>query len=262
MALLANPAPQEQLYRRILGVRFFVGDAVAAVNAGSRGGLVVAPAAPALVELHRDPSYRQALLEADLALTDSAFLVMLWNLITADRIPRVSGLEYLRLLLARPDFMERGSTLWVMPSTTSREQNLRWLREQGYPFDESDCYLAPRYRHDAVEDCHLARMIEVRRPKHVIVCVGGGVQEKLGLYLKRHCSSAPAIHCIGAAIGFLSGDQVRIPEWADRQFLGWLFRCLSDPRRFVPRYARAFSLAGMIWRYRSRLPEISASAAS
>ena len=35
---------------------------------------------------------------------------------------------------------------------------------------------------------------------------------------------APAIHCIGAALGFLTGDQVRIPHWADQWILGWLFR--------------------------------------
>jgi UDP-N-acetyl-D-mannosaminuronic acid transferase (WecB/TagA/CpsF family) len=64
----------------------------------------------------------------------------------------------------------------------------------------------------------------------------------------------PAIHCIGAAIAFLSGDQVHIPAWADRFYLGWLFRCLSSPKRYVPRYLDAFGLAPLLWRYRSELP--------
>lgn len=45
-------------HRQILGIRFFVGDAPKAVAIGSRGGLVVVPAAPALMELRRDPEYR------------------------------------------------------------------------------------------------------------------------------------------------------------------------------------------------------------
>lgn len=257
MASLAPPTPDQKQYRRILGVRFFIGDAPSAVHAGSRGGLVVAPAAPALVDLGHDHGYRQALLEADLALTDSGFLVMLWNLMAADSIQRVSGLEYLRLLLAKPEFKKRGSVLWVMPSAASRDRNLRWLRQNGYPFSESDCYIAPKYSKAAVEDPRLVALLNERRPQHVIICVGGGIQEKLGLYLKRHCTSSPALHCIGAAIGFLSGDQVRIPNWADQKVLGWFFRCVSDPKRFVPRYTRALGLPAMLWRYRSRIPDMN-----
>ncbi len=47
-------------YRRILGVNFFAGNATAAVDLGCRGGLVVVPAVPALVELGRDHSDREA----------------------------------------------------------------------------------------------------------------------------------------------------------------------------------------------------------
>ncbi len=86
--------------------------------------------------------------------------------------------------------------------------------------------------------------------------LGGGTQERLGLYLKQHLAYRPAIHCIGAAIAFLSGDQVDIPVWGDRFYLGWLFRCLSDPKRFVPRYWGARKLIALMWRYRDRLPEL------
>ena len=249
------PSTDDRRYRRILGVRFFAGDAPEAVEAGARGGLVVAPAAPALVELARDSEYRQALLEADLVITDSGFLVLLWNLMNADRIHRVSGLEYLKLLLARREFEEPGVALWVMPSLASRERNLDWLRTNGHPVQISDCYVAPRYVAGAIVDQSLVDLVTVRRPRRVVVCVGGGIQEKLGLYLKRHCAGKPAIHCIGAAIGFLTGDQVRIPDWADRKVLGWLFRCASNPRRFVPRYFRALALPLLLWRYRSRMPD-------
>jgi len=54
------------------------------------------------------------------------------------------------------------------------------------------------------------------------VTVGGGTQERLGLYIKRNLDYLPAIHCIGAAIAFLSGDQVKIPEWVDNcTWVGW-----------------------------------------
>lgn len=242
-------------YRHILGVKFFAGAASEAVEAGAKGGLIVAPAAPALLELSRDPEYRQALLEADLAITDSGFLVLVWNLMSMDCVRRISGLEYLKLLLNRASFKERGSVIWVMPSTTSMERNLLWLKAKGYPFSADDCYVAPQYAKGPISDDKLVALINERQPKHVVICVGGGVQEKLGFYLKRRCTSQPAIHCIGAAIGFLTGDQVRIPAWADQTVLGWLFRCVSNPGRFVPRYARALELPLMLLRYGNRSPE-------
>ena len=244
-------------YTNILGIRFFTGDAGSAVELGSQGGLMLAPAAPALCELGRDHAYRQALQQADLVITDSGFLVLLWNTMTRDQIERVSGLKYLKLLLSRTEFKEPGASFWVMPSAEAMRRNLAWLQTNGCRLRAEDCYVAPRYAPGPISDEALLNRINQRRPRHVVVCVGGGIQEKLGLYLKRGCSSQPSIHCIGAAIGFLTGDKVRIPEWADQKILGWFFRCVSDPKRFVPRYARALELPFILWRYRSQMPAAS-----
>jgi UDP-N-acetyl-D-mannosaminuronic acid transferase (WecB/TagA/CpsF family) len=254
--LPAFPVFADRDYRHILGVRFFVGEAREAVEIGVRGGLVVVPAAPALLELGRDRAYRQALVEADLAITDSGFLVLLWSVMMRDRIRRVSGLEYLKLLLKRPEFSQAGAAFLVMPSQVSLERNLRWLTAQGYPICREDCYVAPKYGSGAVTDDPLVKIINERHPRHVIIGLGGGVQEKLGFYLKQHAAFLPAIHCVGAAIGFLSGDQVRIPGWADQWILGWLFRCAANPGCFVPRYMKALQLPMLLWRYRGRMPDL------
>lgn len=253
-ASLAQRTTQHS-YRTILGINFFTGDAARAVELGARGGLVLAPAAPALCELGRDQAYRQALQHADLVITDSGLLVLLWNAMTRDQIERVSGLKYLRVLLSRDDFKYPGASFWVMPSVAARDRNLHWLQSAGCRVTVDDCYVAPKYSTDGIVDEKLLELLNRRAPRHVVVCVGGGVQEKLGLYLKRGCSSQPAIHCIGAAIGFLTGDQVRIPDWADQKILGWFFRCVSDPRRFVPRYVRALELPLMLLRYGSQPPK-------
>jgi N-acetylglucosaminyldiphosphoundecaprenol N-acetyl-beta-D-mannosaminyltransferase len=260
-----SPSPvatAEKNFRRILGVRFFVGDAASAVELGSRGALVVVPAAPALMDLLRDPEYRRALLGADFAITDSGLLVLLWNAMKRDNIQRVSGLKYLRLLLGRPEFHKQDAALWIMPSQAAMQKNLAWLNAQGFPVRAEDCYVAPKYSAHGVIDEDLAKLVNERNPRHVIIGLGGGIQEKLGLYLKQHCQIYPAIHCIGAAIGFLSGDQVNIPAWADKFILGWLFRCASNPTRFVPRYARALRLPALLWRYRDQMPAMLAGASA
>jgi UDP-N-acetyl-D-mannosaminuronic acid transferase (WecB/TagA/CpsF family) len=254
----AFPHGNETSFQRILGVRFFVGSADEAVEIGLRGGLVVVPAAPALVELQFNEHYREALLNADLALTDSGLMVLLWRILSGRRITRVSGLKYLKLLLERRALQPRKSVLWIMPNAVARDQNLAWLRTQGYDFDESDCYIAPQYSEARVRDDDLVGLAAKRKPRHIVVCLGGGTQERVGLMLKRACDFSPCIHCIGAAIGFLTGNQVRIPTWADRYFLGWLFRCVSEPGKFVPRYWKACQLVPMMIRYRENPPKICA----
>lgn len=239
--------------RQILGIRFHAGDVQSALERMAGGGLLVVPAAPALKDMATHAGYREALLDADVAITDSAFMVLIWNLMERDRLPRVSGLAYLRALLEREDARRPGNTLWVMAGRASAEKNLEWLRSQGIEVPEECVYLAPMYG-DPMEDEALVARLERLRPQHVVITVGGGTQERLGAYLKHQLDYRPALHCIGAAIAFLSGDQVHIPVWADRLYLGWLFRCLSSPKRYVPRYLSAPRLLPLLWRYRGRLP--------
>jgi UDP-N-acetyl-D-mannosaminuronic acid transferase (WecB/TagA/CpsF family) len=245
-----------RITHRILGIDFFDGSARAAIDLLQNGGLLVVPAAPALKELDCNPEYREALLNADLVLTDSAFMVLLWNRMQSTQIKRLSGLEYLRELLLEPDVCEPGNTLWIMASPASAQCNLAWLKKQGIDVPEDYIYTAPIYGSDPIDDPVLLERLNRLRPRQVILTLGGGTQERVGLYLKRSLDYRPAIHCIGAAIAFLSGDQVYIPVWADKYYLGWLFRSLSEPTRYGPRYADAFKLYPLMRRYRDRLPDL------
>src|ERR1700753_2026167 len=115
----------------ILGVRFFAGTGEGAVERMERGGLLVVPAAPALKDIDCNIQYREALLNADLCITDSAFMVLIWNRISKQKIHRLSGLKYLRELLARPETHRPGNVVWIMASPVSAERNLAWLKTQG-----------------------------------------------------------------------------------------------------------------------------------
>lgn len=242
---------------RILGIDFFDGSAKEAIDImRTNGGLLVVPAAPALKDLDRNRDYRESLLNADLAITDSAFMVLIWNRLQSTQIKRLSGLEYLRELLLESDIRQPGNTFWIMASPTSAKRNLDWLAEQGITIPEDHIYMAPMYGNAPIVDPALIDLLNRLRPQHVIVTIGGGTQERLGLYLKRNLSYRPAIHCIGAAIAFLSGDQVHIPVWADKYYLGWLLRFLAEPKRYIPRYWDARKLLALMLRHRSSLPDL------
>ncbi len=240
-----------QTFQPILGIKFFTGD-LEGLLACCPGNFIVVPSAPTLVELPTDPAYRESVERSDFAITDSGFMVLLWKLITGQTLIRISGLKLLRALLASDDLRDPGSSYWIMPSLVEQETNLAWFRAEGYPVTEADCFLAPVYGKGPLADSELLARIEARRPRYIIINIGGGVQERLGYYLRQNLSYRPCIVCVGAAIAFITGGQANIPPWADRFMLGWFFRCLQAPAKFIPRYRRAVRLVYILAKYRER----------
>jgi N-acetylglucosaminyldiphosphoundecaprenol N-acetyl-beta-D-mannosaminyltransferase len=241
---------------RILGLDFFGGTVARAVDAAlTRRGLVVAPSGTCFSRLQRDEVYRSAMTQADLVLPDSGFMVLLWRLLRRERITRISGLAYLKELLSRTEFRTDRSILWVLPDEHATVTTISWLQDHGFFTTADDCYIAPIYEPD-VSDPVLLERVQSARPGHVVIALSGGVQEKLGFYLRDDAGYRPAIHCIGGALGFITGYQIAIPNWADRLYLGWLCRLLANPRRFLPRTLTALALPGLIMRHRENLPPL------
>ncbi|MGA2251159.1 MAG: hypothetical protein ABSG47_11285, partial [Terracidiphilus sp.] len=69
------------------------------------------------------------LLGADFAIADSTLMVLLWNLIQRDRIPKLSGLKYLRVLLEHSLQARHGCAARVPLSTDSVGIHLRENRD-------------------------------------------------------------------------------------------------------------------------------------
>src|SRR5271163_1539635 len=177
--------------RRILGIEFFHGGASEAVERIRKGGLLVVPSGPGLSSLPWEEDYREALLEADLVIADSGFMVMLWNLLESDNVARLSGLRYFTHLVADPEFRRQGAALYVMASEESARRNVGWLDRQGVCIEPAQVYIAPDYS-SGVVDPVLVKRIVAMRPRHIVITVGGGIQERLGLYIKRSVDYVPA----------------------------------------------------------------------
>lgn len=251
----SNPLPQNGC-ERILGIPFFTGTVAEAVERHRHnGGYIVIPAAPALIKLNYDEAYRRAMQNADLALADSGLLVLLWRLATGRKLQNISGITYLKALLGDGRLGEGGNSFWVIGSNDAKEKALRWLGSRGLRIDQRDCYVTPRASSSS-DDYKLLSQIEERRPGDIVIAVAGGAQEKLALYLRECLLWRPSIHCVGAALDFLSGAERAIPEWAERTHLGWLIRLLAQPRMFFPRIGIAFALSRMVFKYRSEMPPL------
>jgi N-acetylglucosaminyldiphosphoundecaprenol N-acetyl-beta-D-mannosaminyltransferase len=239
--------------RQILGIRFFNGDAGEAIALMTQyGGFLVAPSGTCFARLREDERYRRAIVAADMAIADSGLMAVLWRLLRREKVQRISGLKYLKHLFEKLKG-EGTKVFWVLPNERACQKLIDWSRRESFLINTENCYIAPRYGSD-VEDRNLLALIEQNRPAQVVVAIGSGAQEKLGYYLRENLSYRLAIHCIGAALGFVTGDQAAIPDRVDRLYLGWLWRLVAQPRTFIPRLSRGFELPWLIWKYGEKLP--------
>jgi exopolysaccharide biosynthesis WecB/TagA/CpsF family protein len=248
--------------RQILGIQFFNGDVDEAIESMfQRGGFVVAPSGTCFSRLREDEMYRRAIISADLAIADSGLMVSTWHLLQHENVQRISGFKYLKHLLEKLKGEGTEEVFWVLPNARAQQKLFDWSRREAFPITRENCYVAPRYGSD-VEDRNLLALIQQHRLAHIIIAIGSGAQEKLGHFLRENLSYRPSIHCIGAALGFITGDQTAIPEWADRLYVGWLWRLVAQPHIFIPRLSRAVELPWLIWKYGEKLPPLRSQARS
>lgn len=231
---------------QILGIQFFNGKVAEVFRfLNDKGGLLTVPAAPALVTVSNDSHYYKSLLESDIVIPDSGYMVLIWNLFFKNKISKISGLEFINFFMNTSDIIKHDSIFLVNPSDVDGTINRDFLNAKGFQVTVEDSYTAPFYNGN-VNDDKLLALIEKQKPKWIFVNIGGGTQEKLGLFLKNNLTYSPAILCTGAALAFKTGRQVNVPVWADYIYMGWFMRCLSNPKVFVPRYFSGFKLLTMI----------------
>jgi N-acetylglucosaminyldiphosphoundecaprenol N-acetyl-beta-D-mannosaminyltransferase len=77
--------------------------------------------------------------------------------------------------------------------------------------------------------------VKARAPL-IFLALGRPQQEILASRIADHPQARGVGLCVGASIDFLTGRQRRAPVWIQKSGLEWLYRLLSDPRRFARRY--------------------------
>ncbi|WP_339838908.1 WecB/TagA/CpsF family glycosyltransferase [uncultured Flavobacterium sp.] len=236
---------------QILGIKFYNGLVKGVFDfLHEKGGLLTVPAAPALVTIKEDKSYYDSLLKSDIVIPDSGYMVLIWNFLYKNKLKKISGLEFINHFLSQSDRVNQGKLFLINPSELDGQINTQYLNNAGFDLEEAYNYTAPFYKNNII-DVDLLDQLEKKKPKWILINIGGGTQEKLGLYLKENLFYKPAILCTGAAIAFKTGRQGKMPTWMDQIYLGWLHRCISNPKTFVPRYLKGFKLLKLILQYKT-----------
>ena len=207
---------------------------------------MVVPSGPGLSTMDKDLKYTEAVLNADFAIPDSGYMVLLLRLLKGIRLSKLSGYEFLNHFF-KENFNENDIFL-IDPNEEESKLNNDYLNNIGIPIEKSYQYVAPRYGDYEIADRVLLNRLNTLRekPKYIMINLGSGVQEPLGYYLIQNLKFRPTIICTGAAISFFTGSQVNISPLIDTFGLGWLWRCFSNPLVFIPRYLSAFKLFFLI----------------
>ena len=120
------------------------------------------------------------------------------------------------------------------------------LKKKGVLKKNLHNYIAPKYNPKLILDKKLLNTIKKIRPNYILINIGGGTQEILGLYIKKNINFKCTILCNGAAISFFTGDQAPINNFYDKIYLGWLIRIIFNPIIFIPRYLRTIKLINIV----------------
>lgn len=251
---------------RFLGIRFWNGSTDSLLREMDLlGGVLTVPSAPSLAQAGRDRTLLHAYRSSRWAVVDGGYIALILRFVCWRSARRISGRQLIERLFADEELavpMRERTILWVVPNPAEEERIHPFLLRQGFRDEKQFYYHAPFYRtDDEFLDRGLLARVADEKPDWLIICIGGGRQEKLAYWLAREAAATgtpkkPAILCTGAAIAFFTGSQATIPRWADRLYLGWLFRIFENPRLYIPRYFGAcWQLPLMLWRFRKELRE-------
>ena len=217
------------------------------VTAETPFGYIVTPNVDHVVRLSNEelePALDAAYADADLCVCDSRILAMLARL-RGIHLPVVTGSDLTAAILN--SVIVRGDRAAVVGGSAELVQRLSDL----YPDVEFVHHLPPMgLRRNVAAQTAAATFISQAKCRFTFIAVGSPQQELVAARVEGGTGFGL---CIGAALEFLTGDQVRAPMVVRRFGLEWAHRLMSDPGRLWRRYLvegpQVFLLA---WRWKAR----------
>tara|TARA_B100000902_G_C27047925_1_gene782635 strand:- start:131 stop:862 length:732 start_codon:yes stop_codon:yes gene_type:complete len=210
----------------------------------AKNGLFVFPAGPALASIQKSKIYHNSLQKADFVFFDSGFFVLLLKVFKNISVNKFSGYKFLSLFFNYLKKNKKKSIFSIDPNLDFSKSNQLYLKSLG--IKKVNNYLAPKYEIKNFSDKKLLKLLKKIKPDFIIINIGGGIQEVLGLYLKKKLKFKVTILCTGGAISFFTGDQAPINNFIDKYFLGWLVRLFFNPIIFFKRYIFGLRLIPLV----------------
>ena len=184
-----------------------------------------------VVNMHRDPALRQAVLTADMILADGASIVIAARVLGQSLPERVTGIDLMTRLLQRGH--ERGYRVFCLGATDEVLDQVAGRIAADYPnlrlVGRRNGYYTP------AEEAAVADEIAAAQPDMLFVAMTSPKKE---LFLARWSAAlnVPVCHGVGGAFDVLAGKVKRAPAAWQALGLEWLYRVLQEPGRLWKRY--------------------------
>ena len=209
-------------------------------------GLFLFPSGPGLASIETEKNYLTALKLANYNFFDSGYFVLLLRYLKRIKVNKLSGYIFIKSFLKYIEKNNNKKLFLIDPSIKLSQSNKKLFKKKGVIKKNLHSYVAPQYNPKIILDKKLLRIIKKIRPEYILINIGGGTQEILGLYIKKNINFKCTILCNGAAISFFTGDQAPINAFLDKFFFGWLIRIIFNPIIFLPRYLRTIKLISIV----------------
>ena len=209
-------------------------------------GLFLFPSGPGLSSIEKEIPYLKALKNADYNFFDSGYFVLLLEYFKKINVNKFSGYLFIKLFLEYIKKNNNKKLFLVDPNIRLSVSNTKLFNKIGVSKKNINNYIAPHYDSKSISDKKLLNIVKNIKPDYILLNIGGGTQEILGLYIKKNINFKCTIMCTGAAISFFTGDQAPINVFFDKIYLGWLIRIIFNPSVFLPRYLKTLKLINIV----------------
>ena len=196
--------------------------------------ILVTPNAGHLKSINTVKEISEIYSSADLSLIDGWPIAVAAKNASGKKVQRVTGSDLLPRL-----FSELNKDVRIGIIGGSNEMKIRQVLEARYPNLNIQIIDTSLWSNSIYDVRRLRELVQHNALSIVLLCLGHPKQELLAKELKNYdwAGSRPDwIMCMGATIDFLTGDQKRAPRIFQVIGLEWLFRLLTNPKKFSSRY--------------------------
>ena len=199
--------------------------------------ILVTPNAGHLNSISTNKEIAEIYINADLSLIDGWPIAVAAKNASGAKVQRVTGSDLLPRL-----FSELTKDIRVGIIGGENEFRIREVLESRYPNINIQIIDTSQWSTSVYEVRRLRELVQHNALSIVLLCLGHPKQELLAKELKNYdwAGARPDwIMCVGATIDFLIGEQKRAPKAFQVLGLEWIFRLLTNPKKFFSRYSSA-----------------------
>ena len=215
---------------------------------------VITPNAGQLASYRKNSQLRKFLAAADLRLMDGWPLAVGATIAEGKRYPRVTGSDLLPEIFKNINSDVRVGIIGGSNSELTKKQLTAGYQNLNLVLVNDEIWI------DSTEDAErLKNLCELNQVQVLILALGHPKQELLASRLiENPVANLALVLCFGASVDFLVGTQTRAPKIYQKMVLEWLYRLLTNPKKFFKRYLLAIwpSIVLLISAVRIRVSKI------